>query len=178
MCRHLPAVRPHGLAVDLVVGRPALAGHRDFLFAEATGFGLACAAMLVVSPVARNHYFVLLAPAVLFVPLGLTAQASLPARVLAVVPGVLIVVQHVLLPYVGRIGLLGLGTTGWLMAATLLIVSSGASADESAALPDVSAAPVTETLRFQNDVTVCETIPRFHIGGLSPKWNGVRAPRR
>ena len=127
-----------------------LGGHSDVLLCQAAGFGLACAAMLVVSPVARNHYFVLMAPAVLFVPLRLDGRGrSRAATILAVVPSVLIVVQYVLLPYAGRIGLLGLGTTGWLMAATLLIVSSGASADESAALPDVSAAPVTETLRFR-----------------------------
>jgi hypothetical protein len=123
-----------------------LAGHRDVLFGQAAGFGLACAALLVVSPVARNHYFVLLAPAVLFVPLWLDAQgSSLPARVLAVVPGVLIVAQYVLLPYVGRVGMLGLGTTGWLMAAMVLMVGSRTPAAVSAALPD-TAVPVAAPL--------------------------------
>ena len=89
---------------------------------QAAGFGVACAALLVVSPVARNHYFVLLAPAVLFVPrwlAGLGHQRA--AAVLAVVPAVLIGLQYVLLPYVGRVGLLGLGTTAWLMAALVLM---------------------------------------------------------
>jgi hypothetical protein len=140
-------VRMALLLTLLLVGL-RLAGHRDILFAEATGFGLACAALLVVSPVARNHYFVLLAPAVLFVPLWLDGQgASLPARVLAVVPGVLIVAQYLLLPYVGRIGLLGLGTTGWLMAAMVLLVGSGPSAAQCpAVLPDTVAAPVAAPL--------------------------------
>ncbi len=41
--------------------------------------------------------------------------------ILAVVPGVLVVLQYVLLAYVGRVGMLGLGTAGWVMAAMILI---------------------------------------------------------
>ncbi len=135
------------LLMALLLVGVRLGGHRDVLFCQAAGFGLACAALLVVSPVARNHYFLLLAPAVLFVPWWLDGRgASLAASILAIVPGVLIVVQYVLLPYVGRIGLLGLGTTGWLMAAMVLTIGAGASADNRAALPDASAAPVATTL--------------------------------
>ncbi len=124
-----------------------LGGHGDVLLCQAAGFGLACAALLVVSPVARNHYFLLLAPAVLFVPLWLDGRgASRAASILAVVPGVLIVVQYVLLPYVGRIGLLGLGTTGWLMAAMVLMFGVGCSAEESVVRPDTSATPVATAL--------------------------------
>jgi hypothetical protein len=89
----------------------------------AAGFGLACAALLVVSPVARNHYFVLLAPAVLFVPLWFDDLGRRRwATVLAIVPCVLILLQYIFLPYVGRIGLLGLGTTAWVMAVMVLMV--------------------------------------------------------
>jgi len=88
---------------------------------QAAAFGLACAALLVVSPVARNHYFVLMTPAVLFVPLWLDRQGfSRAATWMAVVPGALILLQYAFLFHVGRIGLLGLGTTGWLMAAMIL----------------------------------------------------------
>ena len=53
---------------------------------QAAGFGLACGALLVVSPVARNHYFVLLGPAVLFVPLWLDRMGRhRAAAVLAIV---------------------------------------------------------------------------------------------
>ena len=95
----------------------------------------------------RNHYFLLLAPAVLFVPLWLEGRgARLAAGTLAALPAVLIVTQYVLLPYVGRIGLLGLGTTGWLMAAMVLTMRARASARNLAALPDAPAAPVATTL--------------------------------
>ena len=54
---------------------------------QAAGFGLACGALLVVSPVARNHYFVLLVPAVLFVPLWFDRLGHHRAAVvLAIVP--------------------------------------------------------------------------------------------
>ena len=59
------------LLLTLLLVGVRLAGHRDVLFCQAAGFGLACAALLVVSPVARNHYFLLFGPAVLFVPLWL-----------------------------------------------------------------------------------------------------------
>jgi hypothetical protein len=124
-----------------------LSAHSDVPLCQAAGFGLACAALLVVSPVARNHYFVLLAPAVLFVPLWLDGRGRCrAASILAVVPCVLIVAQYVMLPYVGRLGLLGLGTTGWLMAAMVLLVGPRASAEVAAARPDVSAASIATPL--------------------------------
>ena len=99
------------------------------LIDQAAGFGLACAVMLVVSPVSRNHYFVLLAPAVLFIPLWLNHRGCRrAAMILALVPGLLIFLQYILLPYVGRVGLLGLGTTGWVMAAMVLMDRASRSA--------------------------------------------------
>ncbi len=50
--------------------------HHQTALSQAAGFGLACTALLVVSPVARNHYFLLLAPAVLFLPLWLDCLGS------------------------------------------------------------------------------------------------------
>ena len=89
---------------------------------QAAGFGLACAALLVVSPVARNHYFICLPPACCSCRCGSTDHGRRrAATVLAIVPGVLILLQYLLLPYVGRVGLLGLGTAGWVMAAMVLI---------------------------------------------------------
>jgi hypothetical protein len=76
----------------------------------------------VISPVSRNHYFVLLLPAVLFVPLWLNQRGRRRAAIfLTMVPIALILLQYLLMPYVGRVGLLGLGLTGWLMAAMILI---------------------------------------------------------
>ncbi|MFZ1933377.1 MAG: glycosyltransferase 87 family protein [Thermoguttaceae bacterium] len=88
----------------------------------ATGFALACVTMLAVSPVARAHYFLLLAPAILLVPLWLDRHGRPQAGVvMAAIPPVLSVLHYVLLPYGGRVGLLGFGTTAWLMAAMVLI---------------------------------------------------------
>jgi hypothetical protein len=88
----------------------------------ATGFALACVTMLAVSPVARAHYFLLLAPAVILVPLWLDRNGRPRAGVvMAAIPPVLSVLHYALLPYGGRIGLLGFGTAAWLMAAMVLI---------------------------------------------------------
>ena len=125
------------LALFLVGVR--LGTHGDSLLGQAAGFGLACAALLVVSPVARNHYFLLFAPAVLFVPLWLDCQGRRRwAIILAITPGLLILLQYVLMPYVGRIGLLGLGTTGWLMAAMVLTVRAASLARSADYFPWVA----------------------------------------
>jgi hypothetical protein len=88
----------------------------------ATCFALACVTMLAVSPVARAHYFLLLAPAVLLVPLWLDRYGRPHAGVaMAAIPPVLSILHYILLPYAGRIGLLGLGVTAWLLAAMVLI---------------------------------------------------------
>jgi hypothetical protein len=88
----------------------------------ATGYALACVTMLAVSPVARAHYFLLLAPAVLLVPLWLDRHGRPRAGiVMAAIPPVLSVLHYVLLPYGGRVGLLGFGTAAWLMAAMVLL---------------------------------------------------------
>jgi hypothetical protein len=88
----------------------------------ATGFVLACVAMLVVSPVARGHYFMLLAPATLLVPLWLDRHDwPRAAAIMALAAPLLPLLHYALLPYAGRIGLLGLGTAAWLMAALVLV---------------------------------------------------------
>jgi hypothetical protein len=89
----------------------------------AAGFGLACVAMLMVSPVARGHYFMLSVPAILFFTPWLAARGLRRTAVaLALVPAALSVLHYVLLPWTGRIGLLGLGTACWLVAALVLTI--------------------------------------------------------
>jgi hypothetical protein len=89
----------------------------------ATGFALACVAMLMISPVARGHYFMLVVPAILFLTVWLDQRGLRRTAVaMAVVPAALSVLHYVLLPWAGRIGLLGLGTTCWLLAAFVLTV--------------------------------------------------------
>ena len=108
------------LALGLAVVR--LACGADLPLSLAASFGLACVAMLVLSPVARGHYFMLWVPAVLFVPWWLDQQ-GLPraATAMAVVPAALTILHYIVMPVAGRIGLLGIGSTGWLLAAFLLI---------------------------------------------------------
>ena len=99
-----------------------LARHGGSRLNLAAGFALACVAMLAVSPIARGHYFLLLAPAVLLVPVWLECHGRpLMGTLLAAALPVLSVLHYVLLPYAGRIGLLGLGTAAWLMATMVVM---------------------------------------------------------
>ena len=117
----------------------------DPALAQAAGFGLACMVLLVVSPVARNHYFSLAAPGVLFVPLWLARMGdSRRASLLAVVPSILILLQYVFLPYVGRVGMLGLGTAGWIMAAMVLMIRASQPVEKTAVLPVAPPRPISK----------------------------------
>jgi hypothetical protein len=101
----------------------------------AVAFALGCAAMLVVSPVARGHYFMLVAPAVLFFPLWLDRRRLCrAAAVFAIVPLLLIDAHYIFFILTGRVGLLGLGTTAWLLSA-LIYVDRNCRASAEAALP-------------------------------------------
>ncbi|MEN6449827.1 MAG: glycosyltransferase 87 family protein [Thermoguttaceae bacterium] len=113
----------------------------------AVGFSLSCVAMLTVSPVARGHYFLMLAPAILLVPLWLVCHGRpRAAGIMASVLPPLCVLHYCLMPVAGRIGLLGLGTTAWLMAAMVIIArtqanSAANSCSPSPELPLASVAP-------------------------------------
>jgi len=114
----------------------------------AIGFALSCAAMLVVSPVARGHYFLLLSPAVLLLPLWLDCRGRPRAGIImASIPVVLSLTHYILLPYAGRIGLLGLGTTVWLMAAMVLTVRPRCLGRHAAVRRDAPARFPTPTYR-------------------------------
>jgi hypothetical protein len=104
---------------------------------QAAVFGLACVATLVVSPVARGHYFMLMAPAVPLVPLWLHRQGRPRlALICGVAPAVLITLHYVALDPLARLGLLGLGTAAWYgsTGVALLFASpaTAAAADEFA----------------------------------------------
>jgi len=107
-------------AVLIVAWRLGTAGSRLDL---AAAFALGCVAMLVISPIARGHYFMLYVPGVIFVPLWLARHGDLKllgkslAQVLAISPAVVVIAHYTMLSVAGRMGLLGLGTTGWLLAA-------------------------------------------------------------
>ena len=86
--------------------------------------------MLVVSPVARGHYFMLMSLATCWCRSGSTSRGrTRAAAVMAGIPPALSVSHYAMLPLTGRIGLLGMGTAAWLMAALVLM----ARADRSSA---------------------------------------------
>ncbi len=103
-------------------------------------FGLACTAMLIVSPVARGHYFMLELPAVLFVSLWMWRyKGSSWAVLCASIPAALSVMHYVFITFPQMfgplksgpllLGTLGIGTTLWyLVMAYILIISSAAKA--------------------------------------------------
>ncbi|HEX4144253.1 MAG TPA: glycosyltransferase family 87 protein [Pirellulales bacterium] len=111
-----------GLAVLAAVW----AGRRRDPLATASLFALGLVASLVVSPVARTHYFLLVAPAVLFVPWQLErAGRRRLAWWMAWTPTVLVVPHYFWPLAAGRVGWLGIGITVWLVAAGIWLWSTG-----------------------------------------------------
>ncbi len=98
----------------------------------ATAFALGNIAMLVISPVARAHYFMLVAPATIFLPWWLACRGRRRAAVvMAVTPILLIDLHYFAMPITGRIGLLGLGLTAWLLAAFVLVQRGGPASEKA-----------------------------------------------
>lgn len=113
--RCLALLTPLGVAVRAARSRNVL------LWGAA--LGLAAVATLVVAPVARGHYFVLVLPAVLFVPLWLIGCGQRGAALrAALIPAVLIAAHYLSVDYVGRVGVLGIGITIWYFTACGRIV--------------------------------------------------------
>lgn len=84
---------------------------------QATVFGMACAATLIVFTIARGHYYMLLLPANVFAPLWLVRSGKVRFALLAAVAPLPLVLAHYLaLDYAGRVGALGLGTALWYFA--------------------------------------------------------------
>ena len=130
------------VAYDAATGRYTLPAEQAFALAVEDGPAYLPGAFQIISAVFKDqpriaeafrhdagglaggptHYFLLLAPAILLVPLWLDRHGRPQAGVvMAAIPPVLSVLHYVLLPYGGRVGLLGFGTTAWLMAAMVLI---------------------------------------------------------
>jgi hypothetical protein len=107
------------IAISLMV--VACITRSDDRAGQAAVFGLACLGMLLVSPVAWSHYYVMALPAILFVPQWLAAEGrAATARWLAAIPVVLVLTHYLAKPWVGDFGMLGLGTTAWFLASCAL----------------------------------------------------------
>ena len=99
----------------------ALVPRRGDASGQAVGFAMACVGMLLVSPVAWTHYYMMILPAALVVPLWLRHRGyAVASRVMAASPVVLIWGHYLAKRSVGPVGMLGLGTTAWFLAACVL----------------------------------------------------------
>jgi hypothetical protein len=93
------------------------AGRQRDPLATASSFALGLVASLVVSPVARTHYFLLIAPAVLLVPWYLhRAGRTRLAWWMAWTPTVLVAPHYLWPSAAGRVGWLGIGIAAWLIS--------------------------------------------------------------
>ena len=90
---------------------------------QVASFGLSCWATLLISPLAWGHYYMIELPALLSVPPWLARRGwPATARVIAVIPALLSWAHYVRLRDLGPMGLLGLGSTAWFLAACGTIV--------------------------------------------------------
>jgi len=75
-------------------------------------------------------------PSILYFSLWLDRENhARAAKIMAVVPIVLIDLHYIFLSYAGRVGLLGLGTTAWLLTAFVLVMRGSRKA-AAPALPE------------------------------------------
>jgi hypothetical protein len=134
----LAAVRLVLLALLAAVGwRAATAGTKLDL---AAGFGMACTASLLVSPLSWAHHYPVSLAALLAVPLwqwrhGWTAMA----KGLAAGACALMWTHYLLLDWAGRAGVLGLGTTAWFILAGVWMLRSRARETENGQLAETAA---------------------------------------
>jgi len=88
------------------------------------GFALAGALTLIVSPVARGHYFVMLLPLMLTAPMCLLKQGRpRSARFVAWAPVVLTALHYTFVNSLGRLGLYGLLITAWYITISVMLVA-------------------------------------------------------
>ncbi|MCS7306906.1 MAG: DUF2029 domain-containing protein, partial [Thermoguttaceae bacterium] len=133
------------VAVLLAGGLLGVSGSR---LGQGAAFGLGCVGILVLSPVSWGHYFMLLAPGVLFIPFWLLQEGRPRAAFwMAVLPVLLSVSHYAFLDVAGRMGLLGLGTGSWLLATCILVLQislfpTSAAEQSNLCLPKATSAMV------------------------------------
>ncbi len=104
------------LALALSVGRNDLSG-------QTAVFGLACLGMLLISPVAWTHYYLVVLPAILGVPRWMESRGRPRlAAVLACFPAILVCSHYLLKRWLGEFGLLGLGIAVWYLTVSILML--------------------------------------------------------
>jgi len=114
-----------GVMLALLLG-VALVPSRSDRLGHAVTFGLACLGILLISPVAWTHYFMMALPAVLFFPPWLSRRGySRIARWMAGTPVLLVWLHFLAKEWIGPYGFLGLSTTGWFLIACVLMIREG-----------------------------------------------------
>ena len=115
------------LVALILVG--CLLGRQKDALDQATAFGLARCATLLVSPLSWGHYYMAEVPALLLTPIWLLRRGKpVQARIVALIPPVLSWSHYLAMPYTGELGLLGLGTTLWFLGVCILIVGNEVAA--------------------------------------------------
>jgi Glycosyltransferase family 87 len=153
-----------GLLLALLFGL-ALVPARNDLTGHSVAFGLACLGILLVSPVAWTHYYMMTLPAILCVPLWLDRKGHpKTARWMAGAP-LLLIWTHFLAKYwVGPIGLLGLGTTVWFLAVCALVIRERVRDLRRDSLVNASSSIDPHQRRVDNPHDVSRTEERTHCG--------------
>jgi hypothetical protein len=138
--RSLLGIRLSLLGVLVACG--VLVAWRGDVLGVAAVFGIAAALTLAVSPLSRGHHYVMWLPGLLLVPLWLCNRRRTRWALCLSIAAVALVWAHYLaldwpnriglsdrtLDWVGRTGLLGLGTTLWCLAALAAAAATRSSA--------------------------------------------------
>jgi hypothetical protein len=148
-----------------------LLGRRDDRLDQAVAYALACCATLLVSPISWGHYYMVEAPAALVIPLWLLRRGRpTQAIVVAAVPPVLSWSHYVAMPYVGGLGVLGLGTMVWFLGVCGLIIGQ-----------ETSDAPAATRSQFRLRRLIFRTgldwrlLPLTRVeSAVSQEWNKAR----
>jgi hypothetical protein len=127
------------MATVLVLGGAVLVlGMRGSGLDLALLMGIGCVGTLVVSPVSRGHYFVMLAPALVLIPMWLrTVGYRGVADLTPFIPAAACVAHYLGLEFTGRIGLLGVTTTVWLWAVLGRVLLAPARSDAAVAVETI-----------------------------------------
>jgi hypothetical protein len=124
---HAALLVVRGLAGLALLAAIIILGRRGDPVSLGFALGLGCVATLVVSPVARGHYFLLYLPAVLFGGLWMYRErGERSALVFAGLPTFLCLIHYAALNSAGRIGLLGIGSALWFFGACAAVLADAA----------------------------------------------------
>jgi hypothetical protein len=159
-----PSIR---VAIGLILAQLlmvcAMLGRRRDGLDQATAYGLACYATLLVSPLSWGHYYMAQAPALLFVPIWLMRSGRpIAGRFAAVCPPILTWLHYLVMPFLGGLGLLGLGSTVWFGAVSGVILR-----DVFLGKPYLASRSKGAINPLTRQIDVAECLPSAHMSRVS-----------